>query len=123
MRFNGLINVPAAELRRSPAAAVIGRLAAESGLLLAHFEYRHHLPLPDAWGAADRPDLGGEPHWSAGRLVEPKYGVFRHDEPVGGFHPGHRAKWTTHELCHALVGFAWHPEATPFFLTLAARLA
>ncbi|MEQ1505546.1 MAG: hypothetical protein ABMB14_25155, partial [Myxococcota bacterium] len=43
--------------------------------------------------------------------------------PIGSFHPGHRAKWTAHELCHGLVGFAWRPGASPLFHATAARLA
>lgn len=116
-------NAPPAELARSPAAARIGRLAAASGLGLAHFEYRRHLRPPDHWAPPDRPDLFGETAWVAGRLVEPKYGPFRHDSPMASFHPGHRAKWTAHELCHALVGHAWRPDATPLFLALGCRLA
>lgn len=118
-----LPNTPPAELARSPAAARVGRLAAASGLGLSHFEYRRHLRPPDHWAPADRPDLFGDPHWSAGRLVEPKYGPFALDAPLGSFHPGHRAKWTAHELCHALVGHAWRPDATPLFLALGARMA
>lgn len=118
-----LVNCPALELRRSPAAARIGRLAAASGLALTHFEYRRHLRPPDHWAPDDRPDLFGEAGWSAGRLVEPKYGPFRHDGVLGSFHPGHRAKWTAHELCHALVGHAWRPDASPLFLALGCRMA
>ncbi len=118
-----LVNCPAPELSRSPAAARIGRLAAASGLSLTHFEYRQHLRLPDHWAPADRPDLFGEAVWQGGRLVEPKYGPFRHDGVLGSFHPGHRAKWTAHELCHALVGHAWRPDASPLFLALGCRVA
>ncbi len=113
---------PDAELNRSPAAALIGRLAADSGLLLSHFEHRHHLPGPDDWIRDDRPDLAGVPVWRGGRLVEHKFQHFRGDNPVGSFHPGHRAKWTAHELCHGVVGFAWAPDASPLFHVLAARL-
>lgn len=119
----GVPGAPDAELRRSPAADVVGRLAAASGLRLAHFEHRLYLPLPEEWVPANRPDLAGGPVWQRGRLVEHKYAHFRHDEVHGSFHPGHRAKWTAHELCHGLVGCAWRPDATPLFHTLAARLA
>ena len=118
-----LVNCPPAELSRSPAAARVARLAAESGLGLTHFEYRRHLRLPDHWAPDDRPDLFGEAAWQRGRLIEPKYGPFRHDGVLGSFHPGHRAKWTAHELCHALVGHAWRPDASPLFLALGCRMA
>jgi hypothetical protein len=115
-------NTPAAELARTPAADVIGRMASASGLLLSHFEHRHHLSLPDAWLPAHRPDLDGRPVWRAGRLMEHKYQHFHYDNPVGSFHPGHRAKWTAHELCHSLVGFVWTPEATLLDHVAVARI-
>ena len=119
-------NVPGApdlELSRSRAATRVGQMAAASGLRLSHFEYRHHLPLPEDWIPHDRPDLAGDPTWQGGRLIEHKYQHFRYENPVGSFHPGHRAKWTAHELCHGLVGFAWWPGASPLVNALAARLA
>ncbi|MEZ4431401.1 MAG: hypothetical protein R3F65_03235 [bacterium] len=122
-RSFGIPNAPDVELWRSPAAARVGVLAAASGLGLSHFEFRRHLAVPDHWVPADRPDVFGEPYWQGGRLVEPKYGAFRHDDVMGSFHPGHRAKWTAHELCHRLVGHAWRPDASPLFLALGARVA
>jgi hypothetical protein len=114
---------PSFELTRSPAAAVIGRLAEESNLLMSHFEHRVELPLPEMWLPAGRPELGQSPEWQNGVLPESKYQAFRHDRITGSFHPGHRAKWTAHELCHGLVGFAWQPGASRFFHALAARLS
>lgn len=114
---------PDVEHLRSPSAHRIATLAAESQLLLSHYEHRVRLPVPEAWLPEGRPDLDGETHWRAGVLPEPKYQAFRHDLLIGSFHPGHRAKWTAHELCHALVGFAYRPDASPFFLTLGAWLA
>ena len=102
---------PPHELLRSPAAARVGRLAAEAGFFLLHHE--HRLAEVDAEPA----------EWTDGVLPEPKYEAFRHDLPIGSFHPGHRAKWTAHELCHLLVGFGWRPGATPLFTATAARLA
>jgi hypothetical protein len=116
-------NAPADELLRCPAARRIGALAHESELLLSHFEHRHHLPVPDHWLPVGRPDLVGSPSWRGGYLCEHKFTHFRYDNPVGSFHPGHRAKWTAHELCHALIGFAWRPDASPLFYCLAGRLA
>lgn len=113
--------VAAHELARSVAAARVGAAAARDGLLLYHFEHRTTLPLPAAWVAE-----GGDPslpEWVDGVLPEPKYASFRHDLPIGSHHPGHRAKWAAHELCHALVGFAWRPGATPLFHATAGRLA
>ncbi|MFT5454616.1 MAG: hypothetical protein ACI9K2_001094 [Myxococcota bacterium] len=109
--------LPAHELSRSPCAARVGALAAESGLFGFHYEHRVRLPWPEAWG--EREAVG----WNDGRLPEPKYAAFRHDLPIASFHPGHRAKWSAHELCHALVGFAWRPDAPPLWHATAARLA
>ena len=119
----GLPNAPDHELARSPAATRVGHLAAASGLMLSHFEHRAHLPAPPDWIPEDRPDLAGTPAWRGGLLVEHKYQHFRYDNPIGSFHPGHRAKWTAHELCHVLVGFAWRPGASALFHACAARLA
>jgi hypothetical protein len=114
---------PAHEYTRSPAAARVGRLAARDGLFLFHYEHAAWRELPEDWVPAERPDLADVPAWEGGVLAERKYQSFRHDQPIGGFHPGQRAKWTTHELCHSLVGFAWKPGASPFFLATAGRLA
>lgn len=114
---------PARELTRSPAAAAVGRLAARDGLRLFHTEWRHPLPLPEDWVPAHDPALADPPSWGGGVLPERKYQAFRHDQALGGFHPGMRAKWATHELCHGLVGFAWRPGASPLFLATAGRLS
>ena len=71
----------------------------------------------------ERPDLAGTAYWSRGQRIEPKYAHFRYDSPLGSFHPSHRAKWTAHELCHGLVGFAWRPDKSRFFHHAAARLS
>jgi len=106
---------PACDFVRSPAAARVGRFAASEGLFLFHYEHRVR---ESHWLGSQEEEL-----WQDGRMAEPKYGGFRHDLAVGSFHPGHRAKWTTHELCHALVGFAWRPDASRLFHATAARLA
>lgn len=121
METFGIPGAPDDELRRSPAAALVGRLAAASSLLLSHFEHRVHLPLPLSWTASGQEAPPAA--WQRGQLPEGKYEHFRHDNAVGSFHPGHRAKWTAHELCHRLVGFAWHAGATTLFHALSARLA
>jgi len=113
--------VPPVELARSPAAARVGALAARDGLFLFHYEHRVRLALPDAWIAVGQPDAPSD--WRDGVLPEPKYQSFRHDLQIGSFNPGHRAKWSAHELCHALVGTAWRPGAPPLFHATAARLA
>lgn len=118
-----IVNAPDHELNRSPAAQVVGALAARSELFLTHFEHRHHLSPPSYWLPEDRPDLDGEVRWARGELKEHKFLHFRYDQPLGSLHPSHRAKWTAHELCHGLVGFAWSPTMTPFTQTLVARLA
>lgn len=104
--------LPEAELIRSPAAARVGQLAARDGLLLAHFEHR---------APPDEPE--DAPSWQAGVLPEDKYSSFQHELPIGSFHPGHRAKWGAHELCHGLVGGAWRSGAPPLLVATAGRLA
>lgn len=118
-----MYNAPLPELNRSPAAQIVAKLASDSGLFLTHFEHRHHLAIPSMWLPENRPDLDGDVTWVGGTLKEHKYLHFRYDQPLGSFHPGHRAKWTTHELCHGLVGFSWRPDMTPFSHTLTARLS
>lgn len=108
---------------RSPAAMRVGQLAVESGLFLFHFEHRTTLEIPDAWIAPGREEDARPPEWVDGVLPESKYQSFRHDLYLGSFHPGHRGKWTAHELCHGLVGTAWRPDASPFFHATAARMA
>ncbi|MFK7929357.1 MAG: hypothetical protein AB8H79_14275 [Myxococcota bacterium] len=108
---------------RSPAAQRVAALAGTQGLGLFHYEWRHHLDLPEAWAPEHSPELAARPMWAGGVLGERKYQSFRHDQAIGGYHPGMRAKWATHELCHGLVGFAWHPGASPLFVATASRLA
>ncbi|MFT7520466.1 MAG: hypothetical protein ACI9MC_002615, partial [Kiritimatiellia bacterium] len=115
--------MPAGELTRSPVAARVGALAEADGLQLFHFEHRVHLDLPDDWVPAHDPALARAPLWLGAVLPERKYQGFRVDQAIGGFHPGMRAKWGTHELCHALVGFAWHPGVSPLFIGTASRLS
>ena len=122
MIFN-LENAPEHELTRSKSALRVAELSYRSGLFLSHFEYRKQGVLPEHWQPFNRPDLGTSPTWKAGILPESKYQGFRTDLRIGSFHPGHQAKWTTHELCHGLVGFAWNKDASPFFHATAARLA
>ncbi len=117
-------NAPEVDLARSPAAAAVGRWAAASDLLLAHFEHRTHLSWPDTWLPQDRSDLGGEARgWILGRLREPKFFSFQLDRRIGGFHPGYRGKWTSHELLHGLVGFGFAPGRSLLWHATAARLS
>ncbi len=119
----GVGGTPAAELERSAAGRRVGELAARDGLFQFHFEHRVHLGWPEDWVPAHQPEHADPPEWSEGQLPERKYASFRHDLAIGSFHPSHRGKWSVHELCHGLVGFAWHPAATPFFHAAAGRLA
>jgi hypothetical protein len=116
-----ITGMPRADLARSPAASTVARLAAEREIRVSHFEHRAHRPLPAAW-IADGED-GAGPQWQDGVLAEGKYASFRHDLLVASFHPGHRPKWSAHELCHALVGFAWAPDRTPLWHATAGRIA
>lgn len=120
------LRAPAHELTRSPAALRVAELAAQAGLFLFDYEQRVQLELPEAWLPIGRPDLGvtgRPPTWERGLLGESKYLSFRHDLLLGSLHPGHRAKWTAHELCHGLVGFCWRPDGSLLFHALAARAA
>jgi len=115
---------PARDYQRSPAAARVGRFASESGLRLFHYEYREQFDLLPTWlpeGVSD--DFALSPEWERGVLAERKYQSFRHDQMLGGFNPGHRGKWTSHELCHGLVGFGYRADPPPMFLATAGRLA
>ncbi|MEE2645359.1 MAG: hypothetical protein VYD19_10535, partial [Myxococcota bacterium] len=116
-------NAPEVELRRSPAAAKIGTLAARSGLFLTHFEHRRPLPLPDGWLIGEGAGEAASLRWSGGKLKEDKFLHFRYDQPLGSFHPSHQGKWGSHELCHGLVGFVDPRRATPFTIHLSARLS
>jgi hypothetical protein len=121
LRERDIAGAPAQEHLRSRAAQRVARLARRSGLFFSHYEQRAQLPLPPSWlseGAAAEPA-----RFVGGVLAEPKYQAFRHDLLVASFHPSHRAQWTAHELCHALVGFAHKPGATMLFHALAAWLA
>jgi hypothetical protein len=115
--------VPSRDLTRSPAARRVARMASREGLFLFHYEHRSVGDLPEDWVPAEQPELALAPEWAAGVLPEPKYQSFRHDLPIGGFNPGHRGKWTTHELCHGLVGYGWWPAQSPLALATASRLA
>jgi len=79
------------------------------------------LKLPPAWLPAGIEEQA--PSFQGGVLAEPKYQAFRHDLLIASFHPGHRAQWTAHEMCHALVGFAYRPDGSTLFHALAAWLA
>ena len=114
---------PAREYLRSPAAYHVAKYASDSGLYLFHYEHRAHLELPLDWAPDHDESVVERPQWNQGILPERKYQSFRHDQLIGSYHPGHRAKWATHELCHALVGYAWRPDASPLFTATAGRLA
>lgn len=114
---------PARDYLRSPAAMRVGALAQADGLFLFDFEQRAALEIPDAWIEPGFEEEALPTHWIDGELPERKYQSFRHDLMIGSFHPSHRGKWTTHELCHALVGFHWAPGASAFEHATAARLA
>jgi hypothetical protein len=91
---------------------------------LFHFEHRAHLPIPEAFQSESAAfDAGEPPEWVDGVLPERKYHSFSHDSRIGSFHPGHRGKWSAHELCHGLVGTAWRSGANTLFHATAGRLA
>ncbi len=117
------LGLPEHELSRSAAARRTGELAAASGLFLANFEHRVELELPETWCPEGRADLGSPPSWDSGVLPESKYHSFRYERRIGSFHPGHRAKWGAHELCHGVVGFAWRRGAPMRYHAVAARIA
>lgn len=116
-----LLHIPGADDRehlRSSAARRVAELAADSDLFFFNYEYRQALALPP-WMAPPE-EL---PRFEAGVLPELKYQAFRHDLLIGSWNPVHRAKWTAHELCHLLVGFAYRPNVPPGFHAIAAWLA
>jgi hypothetical protein len=115
-----IAGAPRLEHTRSPASRKVAELAAASGLFFAHYEHRVRLPSPQVW--SEEP-ADGPSSFVAGVLAEPKYQAFRHDFLIASFHPGHRPKWTAHELCHGLIGFAYRPGAGLLFHALAAWLA
>ncbi|MCO4747565.1 MAG: hypothetical protein KC912_22380 [Proteobacteria bacterium] len=121
--FTTASRAPLRDFERSPAARRVARMADDAGLYLFHYEHRSVGDLPEDWVPDQQPELALAPEWAAGVLPEPKYQSFRHDLPIGGFNPGHRAKWSTHELCHGLVGFGWWPAQSPLALATASRLA
>ena len=123
MNLDPFFQVAEHELKRSTCGAKVAELARASQLFFSHFEHRYHMPLPDAWCPPGHEGLSARPHWSAGHLVEHKYSHFRYDNPIASYHPSHDEKWATHELCHALVGFAWQPNASPLFHSISARLS
>ncbi len=115
-----------AEAQRDEAKATVAgervfSLAEAAGVFFSHFEY--HRPAADPWAPSDRPDLGDTGGWHAGVLPETKFRHFRLDRPVASYHPGQRAKWTAHELCHQVVGFAWWPGMSRLEVACMARLA
>lgn len=120
MAFETVPGSPASEHLRSSAAWSVANLARQSDLFFAHYEHRRRLSSSQSWGEGAESDAG---EWVGGVLPEPKYQAFRHDLLIASFHPGHRAKWTGHELCHALVGFAYQPGAPMLFHALGAWLA
>ena len=120
MGFETVPGSPASEHMRSNAALRVATLARQSDLFFAHYEHRRRLSGSAQWGEDGGEDRG---EWVGGILPEPKYQAFRHDLLIASFHPGHRAKWTGHELCHALVGFAYQPGAPLLFHALGAWLA
>lgn len=113
---------PPFELTGSPAADRVAAHARASSLFFSHFEHHLHLEGPDAWRPA-RADLGAPAGWRAGSLREAKFRHFRLDRMVASFHPSHGPRWSVHELCHRLVGWAWAPGADPLWIATAARLA
>lgn len=79
---------------------------------------------PEHWLPEGRGDLGDQQRgWRGGRLIEPKFFSFQLDRRIGGFHPGYRGKWTTHELLHGLVGFGFAPGRSLLWHATSARLS
>lgn len=116
-------NIPELDLNRSSIAKHIGKLAEMNGLFLSHYEYRQQFDAPDIWKNSNRLDLEFDVGWENGSLKEFKYQSFRNDIRIGSFNPAHQNKWTSHELCHGLVGFAWNKNWQFFDHAIAARLS
>jgi hypothetical protein len=118
-----LENISKVDLQRSSVAKRIKVLSEKNNLFLSHYEYRMQFEAAEKWQNRDRKDLSFDMGWENGQLKEYKYQSFRNDTRIGSFHPGHQNKWTAHELCHGLVGFAWNKDWEIFDHALAARLS
>lgn len=114
---------PRREASVTEAGARVFALAEAAGVFFSHFEYAVPAPGPASWAPTGRPDLGEILTWRGGVLPETKFRHFRLDRPVASYHPGQRSKWTTHELCHQLVGFAWWPGMSRLEIACMARVA
>lgn len=108
--------IPMWEQQRSTVSQIIGEAAEQSFLFLYNYEYRFHLDIPSEWG--EHQNIA----WYRGILQEGKYQSFRYDSMIGSYHPGQKAKWTSHELCHRLVGYFYNSQASYLEFCLAARL-
>ena len=113
-------NCPELDIYRSPIAQSIAELAQKNNFFLSHYEYRYQLPVPAEW---ENVVWKEKPIWEGGYLRESKYQSFRNDLRIGSFHPGHQSKWSTHELCHSICGFAWNNTFSFLDHCLAARLS
>lgn len=85
----------------------------------------HELRAPVAWPEGCEPpeEVQDSLHgvWDRGVLHVGKYQSFHQDDRVGGFNPGHMAKWTPHELLHRAVGYFWRADATDWEHCIGAR--
>jgi hypothetical protein len=113
-------NCPDLDINRSPIAQLIAEIAQANNFFLSHYEYRYQLTTPSEW---ENPIWANKVQWAGGYLPESKYQSFRNDLRIGSFHPGHQSKWSTHELCHSICGFAWNQNFSFLEHSLAARLA
>jgi hypothetical protein len=101
----------------------VARLAGRFAAVLRAFRAgAHSCPARPTGCRARRAQSRARASW-AGCCPSRKYQTFRHDLLIASFHPSHRPQWTAHELCHALVGFAYRPGASTLFHVLAAWLA
>ncbi len=117
-------------MERLAAEAGVTRVGARAWALVeaarvpvAHFEWRTWMEPPSVFAVPDRPDLAEVAGWQEGVLPETKFRHFRIDRMVMSLHPGQRAKWTTHEAIHRLVGWAWWPGMSRLELATAVRVA
>lgn len=111
--------LPKRDFSRSYAALRVKEMAEANRSSFFHFEARKQLELPSEWLGEERPVY----HWHKGLMGESKYSAFRNDHLLASFQPAHTSKWTTHEIMHNLLGFAWAPGSSIFFHSLASRLS
>lgn len=117
------LGAPKEDFYRSEAAYRVYELAKQNDLFLYQYEYRKTFPLAEKWHCKAYSEEQDIVEWRNARLIESKYSSFKNDLMIGSFNPVHRGKWSSHEICHNLVGFAWNKDKDLLWHALAARIS